>query len=206
MPDSKPIDLYKLHKSEYAAPKTPKLVDIGPAQYLSFTGSGAPGGEGFQTAVGALYGAAYTIKMTRKHKKGVGPDYKICKLEGIYWGPKDEADFSGVDPEQWNWQLIIRTPDFISQDDLDQAIKALKGKGKDPAVRAVTLATVGEGRCVQMLHVGSYASEGETMAKMAEFAEANGVAFHGHHHEIYLSDPRRVAEEKLRTILRMPVR
>ncbi len=206
MPDSKPIDLYKLHKVEYAASKRPELVDVGPAQYLSCTGSGAPGGEAFQTAVGALYGAAYTIKMTRKHKKGAAPDYKVCKLEGVYWGPEGENDFSTIDPEQWNWQLIIRTPEFISQDDLDEAIEALIEKGKDPAVRAVSLETLEEGRCVQMLHVGSYASEGETMAKMAEFAEANGVAFHGHHHEIYLSDPRRVAEEKLKTILRMPVK
>jgi len=205
MPDSKPIDLYKLHKTEYAAPKRPAIVDVGPAQYLSVGGVGAPGGEAFQAAVGALYGAAYTIKMTRKHQKGVGPDYKICKLEGIYWGPKGEDDFSGVDPEQWNWQLIIRTPDFISQDDLDQAVETLIEKGKDPVVRGVTLEIIGEGRCVQMLHVGSYATEGETVAKMVEFAEENGVTFHGRHHEIYLSDPGRVAEEKLKTVLRMPV-
>ena len=205
MPDSQPLDLYKLNKAEYAAPKKPKIIDVGPAQYLCFIGAGAPGGDAFQAAVGAVYGAAYTIKMTRKHKKGVGPDYKICKLEGIYWGPGGEADFSGVDPEQWNWQLIIRTPDFISQEDLDEAIEALIEKGKDLDVRNVTLETVEEGQCVQMLHVGSYAKEEETMAKMAEFAEENGVAFHGRHHEIYLSDPRRVTEEKLKTILRMPV-
>lgn len=196
------LDLYKEHKAEYAAAKSPVLVDMAPAKYLTFTGSGAPASEGFQKAVGALYGVAYTIKMT---KKFAGQDYKVCGLEGQWWGAEGGADFWAQSPETWNWRLMIRVPDFIKASDLKEAIQALRKKGKGEEVASVKLETIKEGRCVQMLHVGPYAEEGATISRMLEFAGRSGLTCKGHHHEIYLSDPRRVPASRLRTILRHPV-
>ncbi len=202
MPKNEKLDLYKKHKAEYVAPKTPKLVAVKPASYLTITGKGEPGGEAFQTRLGGLYGAAYTLKFS---SKALGSDYGVCKLEGLWWGRRKLGDFSKEPKNAWNWKLIIRTPEFIKKKQLAEAVKTLTEKGKGPEVAAVELETLKEGRCVQMLHLGPYSEEARTMAAMAAFVEENGLKFNGIHHEIYLSDPRRVAPEKLRTILRMPV-
>ena len=191
------IDLYKLHKSEYVTPKEPVLIDVGAAKYLTADGVGAPGGEKFQEAIGALYSMAYTMKMT---KKFAGQDYKVCHLEGLWWGFEQMQA-----QEQWRWKLLIRVPDFILARDLKETVATLKKKGKPDLPVEVRLETLKEGRSVQVLHTGPYSNEGATMARMKAFAESKGVSFAGAHHEIYLSDPRRVEPEKLRTILRMPV-
>ncbi len=196
------IDLYKENKAEYGAGKTPRLIEVGRVQYLAFSGQGAPGSEAFQDAMAALYGMAFTIKMTRKFA-GKG-DYVVCKLEGIYF-PDGDADFADTPPDQWRWKMMIRTPDFVGQDDMDDAVGKLLDKGKTPAVKDVALETLAEGRCVQMLHVGPYEKEGETIAVMEQFVAEQGLRVSGPHHEIYLSDPRRVAPERLKTILRLPV-
>jgi hypothetical protein len=141
--------------------------------------------------------------MTRKFAGG--QDYKVCQLEGLWWADGSSADFTAVPRDQWRWKLLIRVPDFIGQADLDQAKAALRDKGKPPAFESVRLETIEEGPCVQMLHVGPYAEEPATLALMRQFAAAGGLEFRGPHHEIYLSDPRRVPPERLRTILRMPV-
>ena len=198
------LDLYKANKDEYSATRKPALVEVGPAKYLSVTGQGAPGGEAFQAAIGALYSMAFTIKMTRKFA-GKG-DYAVCKLEGLWWTDEGEGDFSRMAPEKWRWQLIIRTPDFIGRDDLDRAVATLEKKGKGAGVQDVALESITEGFCVQMLHVGPYDREGESVALMRKFAEGKGYEIHGRHHEIYISDPRRVPPERLKTILRLPVR
>ena len=101
---------------------------------------------------------------------------------------------------------MIRTPDFVGKTELNQAAKTLREKGKDPEVEEVKLEAVAEGSCVQMLHVGPYDREWETISQMLEFAAEEGYESHGRHHEIYLSDPHRVPPERLKTILRMPVR
>lgn len=196
------IDLYKLHKSDYAAKKDPALVNIKAAKYLTVEGQGEPGGETFQAMIGALYQAAYTIKMTKKFAGG--QDYKVCALEGLWWGDGDKC-FAEMPKSEWRWKLLIRTPDFITAADLKAAVKNLKQKGKGDLPTKVKLETIREGRTVQALHVGPYDTEGETVCRMAAYAEAEGLKFHGLHHEIYLSDPRRVPPERLKTILRQPV-
>jgi hypothetical protein len=194
------IDLYKLHKDEYVTPRKPALVQTQPARYLSIRGQGSPGGERFTACIGALYGAAFTIKMTRKFAGK--QDYAVCKLEGQW--------FLGDDPvrvprDQWRWKLLIRTPDFITHSDLKQAVAALLKKGKSREVEDVKLETISEGQCVQMLHVGPYEREHETIAAMRAFVEQKSLKLAGPHHEIYLSDPRRVPPERLKTILREPL-
>jgi len=203
MPAAKKLDLYKEHKAEYVTPKKPVLVKTKPAKYLTITGKGRPGGELFQKHIGALYGAAFTIKMTRKF---AGQDYKVCHLEGLWWGDKEGLDFSAIPLDQYNWKLIIRVPDFIQKKDLDSAVRALKEKGKGPEVAEVKLEKINEGLCVQMLHVGPYPDEVKTIAQMMNLAQEKGLACQVPHHEIYLSDPRRVAPARLRTILRFSVK
>ena len=153
--------------------------------------------------MGALYAIAYTVKMTRKFDGR--QDYVIGKLEGQWWSDRG-PDLKNIPKEQWRWKLMIRTPDFVGETELSQAAKTLREKGKDPEVEEVKLETIAEGPCVQMLHVGPYDREWETISQMLEFAGEEGYESHGRHHEIYLSDPRRVPPERLKTILRMPVR
>ena len=175
------------------------LVRTKPARYLAIGGQGAPGGTRFTARIGALYGAAYTIKMTRKFAGK--QDYAVCKLEGQWFFDCDPA---ATPKDEWKWKLLIRTPDFISPEDLKTAVATLLKRGKSPEVQEVTLETIDEGVCVQMLHVGPYEKENETVALMRTFAEASGLKLTGPHHEIYLSDPRRVPPERLKTILRVP--
>ncbi len=195
------IDLYKTHKPEYQAKTEPSLVDVGPAHYLTVEGKGEPGGEAFQAALCELYGAAWTIKMTMKFAGG--PDYKVCGLEGLWWCP-DPKNWMDQPRDSWQWKVIIRVPDFVKARDLKAAQKQLEAKGK-PAPR-VRLETMREGRVVQVMHKGPYGDEPRTIEKMHAYAAQQGLEFHGLHHEIYLSDPRRTAAERLRTILRMPVK
>jgi len=204
VPAAEKLDLYKKHKDEYVAGKQPVLVKVGPAKYLTIEGTGGPAGEVFQAKLAATYGVAFTIKMTRKFA-GKG-DYKVCHLEGLWWAGHKGGDFMSIPRERWRWKLMLRVPDVITERDLTAAKQALREKGKPPDFEQVRLERITEGRCVQMLHVGPYSDEPGTLARIAEFAQAEGLKLHGLHHEIYLSDPRRVPPQRLRTILRHPVR
>jgi len=197
------IDLFRTHKDEYATPKSPILVNVQEGVYLAIEGRGAPGGTEFTAKVGALYGVAYTIKMTRRFAGQ--QDYVIGKLEAQWWGEKEGVALERLPMEKWSWRLLIRTPGFVGKDELKQAVSVLLEKGKQPEVAQVRLEKMAEGKCIQMLHVGPYDRERDTIAQMKEFANREGLTPVGKHHEIYLSDPRRVPPERLKTILRMPV-
>jgi hypothetical protein len=202
MPTAEKVDLYKLHKNEYVTPKKPVLLDVQPAKYLSISGTGAPGSEEFQKKMGALYGTAFTMKFESKF---AGCDYAVCKPEGIYWTNAGGPGFQSLPMDQWHWDLIIRTPDFVTAPRLKAAQAKMLGKGV-PEAAEVAFQKLREGKCVQVLHVGPYTEEQATVESMCAFARSEGYEFAGKHHEIYLSDPRRVAPEKLKTILRIPVR
>lgn len=204
MADMEKIDLFKqLRKEDYAQPKKPLLINVKKGAYLAIEGRGEPGGDDFEAKVGALYAVAYTMKMTCKF--GGGQDYVVGKLEGQWWSDEGR-DLTKVPKSRWRWKLLIRTPDVVGKGELKQAVKSLKDKGKAPQADEVKLELLAEGPCVQMLHVGPYDKEGETISPMLAFAEAQEYRPHGRHHEIYVSDPRRVPPERLKTILRMPVR
>ncbi len=198
------IDLYKLHKDQYVLAKKPVLVTMDEATYLTISGRGAPGGSEFTERIGALYGMAFTVKMTRKFA-GL-QDYVVSKLEAQWWLDGESCDFAGAPKDQWNWRLMIRTPPIVAQKELDDAARKLIEKGKALCADQVKLESITEGLCVQMLHVGPYDQERRTIGVMQAFAEQQGLTLHGRHHEIYLSDPRRIAPEKLKTLLRLPVR
>ena len=195
------IDLYAEFKSEYAAPRQPAFVVVGPAKYLAIMGQGAPGGEQFRSRISALYSVAFALKMAEKF---VGHDFKICHLEGQWWA-EGGSNFHAHHAKDWQWRLLIRVPEFITQIELHAAIKSVIEKGKPPAANEVQLEELTEGRCVQMLHIGPYGEEKTSIDKMEALVADNGMHLRGPHHEIYLSDPNRVPPQRLRTILRYPV-
>ena len=203
MTSSDKIDLFKQYKVDYQQVKTPTLLTIEEAQYLAIEGQGTPGGSVFEDRIGALYAMACTVKMTRKFAGQ--QDYTVCKLECQWWLDDDSEDFDKVPQDQWHWKMLIRTPDEVTDVDLAEAQAKLLEKGKTVSVRDVMLESLTEGRCVQMLHIGPYNREGETFKQMKAYAQTQGLHFYGRPHEIYLSDCRRVAPERLKTILRYPV-
>ncbi len=196
------IDLFKQFKDQFKQAKKPVTIDTTPAMYLAIGGTGAPGGEVFQDYAGALYSMAFTVKMT--HKGNGLCDYVVCKLQCQWF-----SDLCNTPKEKWQWRMMIRTPDCVEQSEIDSAKEAIINKGKSTAVdsvKKVELIEVDEGKCVQMLHIGPYEKEGDTVAIMQEYMEKNNLSLNGVHHEIYLSDPRRIEPQRLKTILRLPVK
>ena len=199
---SEKIDLFKQYKDEYKAGSKPALIKTTASEYLCIEGKGVPGEKDFDQAIGALYSMAFTIKMTRK-AQGLG-DYVVCKLEAVWWSDEDVC-FSKLPKEKWQWKMMIRTPGCVGRDDLEKACKAIIAKGKSDAVKRVHLEELHEGRCVQALHVGPYDKVERTIKVMSEYMDDNGLSVSGKYHEIYLSDPRRVEPDRLKTIVRLPV-
>jgi len=196
------LDLFSRHKAEYVAPRSPRLVRIGPARYLSAGGRGDPNGPGFGTAVGALYAVAFTIKMA---KKAARQDFKVGKLEGLWWGNRRGQLLIEAPVATWRWKAMIRVPTFVTARDLAAARRSLAERGRALTV-PVRLETLAEGKCVQLLHRGPYREEHSSIRAMLAFAGGQGLGPRGRHHEIYLNDPGRVPPARLRTILRQPVR
>jgi len=196
------LDLFKQFKAEYAAAKKPTLIDAGKARYLAVSGRGDPNGAVFTAKLEALYSMAYALKMAFKNRD---QEYVVCKLEGLWWGDLGLPNFTALPRDTWNWTLLIRTPDFVTPLDIRTTAKALLAKGKTQGVVEVAPFALEEGRCVQMLHLGPYQDEYKSIATMLDFVAEQKLHPHGLHHEIYLSDPRRTAPEKLKTILRIPV-
>ena len=197
----KKIDLFKEHRDEYSLERDPHLVRIGAGKYLTVSGRGAPASKEFGEKLGSLYGCAYTIKFD--YKKRLGRDFKVGVLEGLWWVPGRTFNAMRSPKETWRWKLLIRVPSFVSSTAIAKAIAVLKAKGRPTA--AVKLETLREGPSVQVLHVGPYADEPATLARMESFARERRLRFRGRHHEVYLSDPRRVAPARMRTLLRHPV-
>lgn len=191
------LDLFREFRDEYVAPKAPALIRVRPAKYLAVEGHGAPGSAAFQAQLSALYSVAFTVKFQEKAR---GRDFRMLMLEGIYDLP--EAPAPGKTAVPMRWTLLLRMPNSLRPAAVRTAIRTLRAKGKPANVENVRLRWMREGRSVQLLHVGPYAAEHPTLERMAEFASGQHLRLSGPHHEIYLSDPRRVPETRLKTILR----
>ncbi|WP_341240765.1 GyrI-like domain-containing protein [uncultured Nocardioides sp.] len=181
-----------------------ELVDVPPATYLMVDGHGDPNtAPDFAEAVSTLYPVAYRLKFASK--RDLGRDYVVPPLEGLWWA-EDMASFTSArDKSQWCWTLMLMVPDWIGSALVDAVIDQV-GAGEQPArLDDLRLESLSEGRCVQTLHVGSFDDEAEVLAQMHEHIAERDMRLGGRHHEIYLSDRRRVAAEKQRTILRQPV-
>lgn len=185
------VDLFRQYKAEYAAVKKPAVVVVGPACYLAMHGTGEPGSEEFHAAIDTLYAVAWIMKMTRRF--GGQDDFEIGALEGIY-------------SSRCEWTLLIRVPPFVTKAELRRVAVDLVKKGKPEAVRRVELIRMREGRCSQVLQVGPYDNVARTLEDLQGFEAQHGLACAGPLHEIYMSDPRRVAPEKIKTVIRRPVR
>jgi hypothetical protein len=197
------LDLTKEDKEYYKAGKEPVLITLGPLPYLTIDGKGTPGDEEFQSTFGALYTVAYTLKFGYK---AMGRDFAIVKLEGQYWGPAKEHAPGSISMQDLHWKMMIRMPEFVEASAVEAAKHEAREKKGSGLVDRVRLEVIDEGRCAQIMHVGPYDQEEETIARLLAFIAAQGLAPGGRHHEIYMSDPRRVAPEKIKTILRQPVR
>ncbi|MER7796307.1 GyrI-like domain-containing protein [Microbacterium sp. NPDC096154] len=196
-PDVKTQDAYRAKRGEL------RILEVPDARYLMIDGQGDPNTSPmFAEAVGALYPLAYRLKFASR--RVLGRDYVVPPLEGLWWADDPTAFTSARDKERWNWTLMILVPEWIGPDLFAETAAALPDA---PArVGDVRLESLAEGRCVQTLHVGSFDDEGPTLARMHdEFIPAHGLRMTGRHHEIYLSDFRRVPPERRRTILRQPV-
>ena len=207
-----PFDYKKEYKEFYLPAKKPGIVSVPAMNYVAVRGTGDPNEEGgtYQQAMEVLYGISYTIKMSKKGSHQIEGyfDYVVPPLEGFWW----IDGLAGMDytrKADFQWISCIRLPDFVSPDDLAWAVEEATRKKKSDFSAAEFLA-VEEGLCVQCLHLGSYDDEPATVEAMHAFASEQGYELDfsdkRRHHEIYLSDPRRTAPEKLKTVVRHPIR
>jgi hypothetical protein len=201
------IDFKKQLKHLYQpSSKAFAVVDVPPLQFLMIDGSGDPNSDpAYAAAVEALYAVAYRLKFLSK--QALGQDYTVMPLEGLWWA-EDMATFAGArDKSRWQWTMMIMQPDWIASDHYATACADVARKKNPVALPLMRFETYAEGLALQILHIGSYDDEAPTLARLhSEVMPAQGFTFNGKHHEIYLSDPRRVAAEKLKTVLRQPVR
>jgi len=206
------VDLKKKLKDIYfPSAKEVVVVDVPEASYLMVDGIGDPKtSKEFPDAIDALYALAYTIKFTLK-KQGKGGDYVVMPLEGLWWTHDEGGRFDFDERDTWKWRAMILQPDAVTAEHLDKAretVKARRTKKKEPvpaSLPKVRLERFHEGKSVQVLHIGPFSAEPPTIERMHAYAKAQGLKLRGHHHEIYLSDPRRTPEEKWKTVLRQPV-
>ena len=197
------LDLRKELKQFYSAKKNPQLIDVIPGKFLTYLGKGAPGGEAYQEALQALYGAAYKIKFKCKEEDR---DFTVMALEGLWWWD-DRTAFTLADApprETWNWISMIRMPDYVSVGLLEELKPSIKEKRGD-SVDKVNLEEFHEGLSAQIMHRGPFSEEQPTVDLLHSFIEEQGYKQRGHHHEIYLSDIRRSKPENLKTIIRHPI-
>ena len=204
------LDLRKQWKHLYSpSAKKVEVVDVPRFQFAMLDGEIEPGyGPGtspdFGDALEGLYGISYTLKFMSKLRKENPIDYPVMALEGLWW--VEGAEFDITQPAGWKYNVMIMQPDHINPEMFQEALGQLRKKrGDKPAFARLRLESFQEGTCIQVMHIGPYAEEMTTIARMDEFARENGFLLHGKHHEIYMGDPRRAAPEKLKTILRHPV-
>ena len=208
-----PFDFKKEYKDCYQPKAVPQLIDVPRANFIAVRGEGDPNEENgaYQQAIEVLYAVAYTLKMSYKTDYKIPGffEYVVPQLEG-FWrqeGSTESVDYANK--SAFHWTSMLRLPDFVSRSDFDWAVQTASKKKKLDCSRAEFL-TVEEGLCVQMMHLGSYDDEPATVARMEEYIWENGyvsdLCAERQHHEIYISDPRKTAPEKRKTVIRHPIK
>lgn len=206
-----PFDFKKEYKEFYMPPKKPTIVEVPKMNYIAVRGKGNPNEESgeYKTAITLLYGVAFTIKMSKMgdHRIEGYFDYVVPPLEGFWW----QDGVQGVDyvhKDDFKWISLIRLPDFVTENDVEWA-KSEAARKKKTDFSKVEFLTYDEGPCVQCMHIGAYDDEPTTVEAMHVYADSLGydidITDTRFHHEIYLSDSRKVAPEKLKTVVRHPI-
>ena len=206
------FDFKKEYKEFYLAKNKPQIVTVPPMNYIAVRGTGDPNEEGgaYKAAIAVLYAVSYTIKMSKlgDHRIDGYYDFVVPPLEGFWW----QDGVQGVDytnKSSFHWISVIRLPDFVTQEDFEWAVaEATRKKKLDCSI--AEFMTIDEGKCVQIMHIGPYDDEPATVAVMDQYLGANGYendfSLTRMHHEIYLSDARKIAPEKWKTVIRHPVK
>ncbi len=201
------IDLRKQLKHLYNPPKNKfTVVDVPAMNFLMIDGEGDPNtSKDFQAAMEALYSMSYTLKFALKFGKYGGKkyDYSVMAPEGLWW-VDDMTQFSTEAKGMWKWTVMIMQPDFITRSMFTAARKEVAEKRNPAALSKVRFAKYKEGSSAQIMYIGKFADEGPTIQRLHEFIKESGHQLRGKHHEIYMSDPRRTAPEKLKTVIRQP--
>ncbi|WP_027344352.1 GyrI-like domain-containing protein [Hamadaea tsunoensis] len=200
------FDVKKAYRELYAPPaKDFVVVDVPELAYVAVDGHGDPNtSAAYAEAVEALFGVAYAVKFASR--KELDRDFVVAPLEGL-WRADDPATFVTRQKDAWSWTMMISQPDWITAGMVGAAVAATARKKDNPALAHVRLMSMVEGRCVQILHVGSYDDEAPTLERLHHrYLPEHGLTFNGDHHEIYLSDVRRTEPAKLKTVLRQPVK
>lgn len=202
----KKLDLKKELKHLYqTSAKEVVEVEVPTMNYLMVDGEGDPNtATVFAEAVEALFTVSYTLKFMVK-KGALATDYGVMPLEGLWWAD-DMSKFGIEDKSNWKWTAMIAQPPFVTQAMLDAALAEVKNKKNPAALSQLRFEAFTEGKCAQILHIGPFSDEGPTIARLHKFIETNGGKLRGKHHEIYLSDIRKAAPEKWKTIIRQPLR
>lgn len=201
------VDFKRELKHLYSPPaRAFTIVDVPPIQFLMVDGHGDPNTSlEYAQALEALYAVAYKIKF--RSKKDLEKDHVVPPLEGLWWADDMEAFNVQRDKSAWDWTMMIMQPDWITPAMFEAAVEQVRKAKNPPALPKLRLETCHEGLSVQILHIGSYDDEGPVLHRLHhEFIPEQGYEMRGKHHKVYLSDPRKVAPEKLRTVLRQPVR
>ena len=198
----KKINFKKELKHLYnVSPKEVVEVDVPAMNFLMIDGKGDPNtAKEYQDAIEALYPVSYTLKfMIKKGEKAI--DYGVMPLEGLWW-VDDMSRFTIEDKSDWKWTSMIMQPEYVTKDLFQEALKQVEKKKNPPALSKIRFEEYNEGKSAQIMHIGSFAEEGLTAEKIHNFIKEKGYELRGKHHEIYLSDFRKVAPEKMKTIIR----
>ncbi|RKN45282.1 GyrI-like domain-containing protein [Micromonospora endolithica] len=195
----KTLDAYQAQRGRF------RMVDVPEMQYVMIDGHGDPNtSPAFVEAIEALYPVAYKLKFASK--RNLGRDYVVPPLEGLWWAADMRSFTTARDKSRWDWTLMLMVPDWIDERMFSSAVEQAAARHRPARLDDVRLQTLAEGRCVQTLHVGSFDDEADVLARLHhEFIPGHRLRMAGTHHEIYLSDFRKVAPDKRRTILRQPV-
>jgi hypothetical protein len=200
------IDLKKELKAFYnPTAKEVTLIEVPKMNFIMIDGQGAPESPQFAQSIQALYPIAYTIKFDKK--KAGGPDFTVMVLEALWWAENMKVFMpETADRNKWQWTVIMLLPDFITRKDFENAVAAAQKKKDNPALSKVRFESFTEGKSAQIMHIGPYSAEGPNIQKLHHKIVEIGGKLSGKHHEIYLSDPRRVTPDKMKTVVRQPYR
>ena len=183
--------------------KAPAIVDVPEMNFLIVDGKGDPNtAQEYKDALEALYAVSYALKFMVKRRKEV--DYVVMPLEGLWW-TDDMTEFTVENKDIWKWTAMIMQPEQVTEDLVQEALQQVKRKKNPPALPRIRFESLREGLSAQIMHIGPFSEEGPTIERLHQFIKENASGRIGKHHEIYLSDPRRVRPEKMKTVIRQPI-